>query len=62
MNVPQPDHNGKNGDYVDSADSEIIMIEGPGDTTIRPRPSYVPPYSSRPKPPEQAPPPAPNAE
>jgi hypothetical protein len=57
--LPEPHANGNQDAFADSSETQLIFIDGPGDTTIRPRPAYVPRYPATRTPPEQNPPPAP---
>jgi hypothetical protein len=69
MSAPQPDDLPHDeilsiGDdvTVDSSDAILVIIDGPWDTTVRPRPPHIPPYSPGAIPPgrlryHQAPPP-----
>jgi hypothetical protein len=61
MILSQPEPNPSDEPTPDSSDSVLVIIDGPGDTTHRPRPANIPPYSPRGKPPappqsEQPPP------
>jgi hypothetical protein len=51
MNKPQPEH--ENTPLVDSSDTILVVLDGLGDTTERPRPPNIPPYDPRAKPPGQ---------
>lgn len=59
MNTPQPEDKRQNEVWTDSLDAIDVIINGPWDTTIRPRPPHIPPYMPRGKPPEQPPQPPP---
>jgi hypothetical protein len=54
MSLPESQPNGKREIYFDSSECDLIMIEGPGDTTVRPRPPHVPRYAPSRTAPESA--------
>src|SRR5438132_378762 len=62
MNTPQPEDRWQDEVWTDSSDAINISFDGPWDTTVRPRPPHIPPYSPHAIPPgllryHQAPPP-----
>jgi hypothetical protein len=62
MSTPQPEDGCQNEVWTDSSNAILITIDGPWDTTVRPRPPHIPPYSPHAIPPglwrhHQAPPP-----
>jgi hypothetical protein len=64
MTAPTPDLPPKGPIVLDSDDGVIVIFEGPGDTTPKPRPPHIPPYDPRAIPPgllrgRQPPPPQP---
>jgi len=45
MNAPSSDHSfSEYGPWFDSRNSEILIIDGPGDTTVRPAPEHLLPF------------------
>jgi hypothetical protein len=57
MNTSEPEDEWQDEVWTDSSGAIDIIINGPWDTTIRPRPPDIPPYSPRGKPPQQSSPP-----
>src|SRR5262249_1466253 len=47
MNTSQPEDGWRDEVWTDSADAINIIIDGPWDTTVRPRPPPIPPYMPR---------------
>ena len=53
--APSPDNIPRNEVWTDSPDTILVIFDGPWDTTARPGPPHIPPYSPHGKPPEQTP-------
>jgi hypothetical protein len=51
MSTPQPDQPQKGVTILESEDAVTFIFDAPGDTTRKPRPPHIPPYSPRAIPP-----------
>jgi hypothetical protein len=61
--MTQPNQPPKGKAVPNSTNSVLVIIDGPGDTTRKPRPPHIPPYSPRNIPPgllRPNPPPSPD--